>query len=62
MSIYINDTKTKTVRHYYRTTPKIEKAIETLLQELDDLGWSETHKGYQVEIKEIEPKSKKETK
>ena len=51
MSIYINDDKKKTVRHYC-TTPKIERAIETLLRMDDELVYSETHEGYEVRIKE----------
>ena len=53
MSIYIQDTKKHTVRHYC-TSPKIEKAIETLLQADDELVYSETHVGYEVTITEIE--------
>lgn len=52
MSIYINDAKKGTVRHYF-TTPKIDKAIETLLREMEELVYSETHSGYEVTIKEI---------
>ena len=51
MSIYINDNKKKTVREYC-TTPKIEKAIEALLRMNEELVYSETHEGYEVEIKE----------
>ena len=51
MSLFIQDEKTKTVRHYY-TTPKMEKAIETLLQANEDLTYSETHTGYEVDIVE----------
>ena len=51
MSIYIQDDKTKTVRHY-DTSPKVERAIETLLKQDENLVWSETHKGYVVEIRE----------
>ena len=52
MSIYINDNKKGTVRHYC-TTPKIDKAIETLLREMEEIVYSETHSGYEVTIKEI---------
>lgn len=52
MSIYINDAKKGTVRHYC-TTPKIDKAIETLLREMEEIVYSETHEGYEVTIKEI---------
>lgn len=52
MSIYINDAKKGTVRHY-STTPKIDKAIETLLREMEEIVYSETHEGYEVTIKEI---------
>ena len=52
MSIYINDNKKHTVREYC-TSPKIEKAIETLLLADDTLCWSETHEGYEVFIHEI---------
>ena len=47
MSIYINDVKKQTVRHYC-TTPKIDKAIETLLLQMEYVVSSETHEGYQV--------------
>ena len=47
MSIYINDVKKQTVRHYC-TTPKIDKAIETLLLQMEEVIGSETHEGYQV--------------
>ena len=53
MGIYIQDNKKHTVRHYC-TTPKIEKAIETLLLANEELVSSETHEGYEVDIKEIE--------
>lgn len=52
MSIYIQDNKAKTVRHYL-TTPKVERAIETLLKQNEELVYSETHKGYEVSIKEV---------
>ena len=51
MSIYIQDNKKHTVRHYC-TSPKIEKAIETLLMEFDDLAGSESKKGMVVRIVE----------
>ena len=53
MSIYINDNKKGTVRHYC-TTPKIDKAIETLLREMEEIVYSETRSGYEVTIKEID--------
>lgn len=53
MGIYIQDNKKHTVRHYC-TTPKIEKAIETLLLADEDMVSSETHEGYRVGIEEIE--------
>jgi 23S rRNA A2030 N6-methylase RlmJ len=49
MGIYIEDSKTHTVRHYC-TSPKIEKAIETLLRSDDALVYSETHPGYVVTL------------
>ena len=49
MGIYIQDSKTHTVRHYC-TSPKIEKAIETLLRSDDELVYSETHVGYVVTL------------
>ena len=49
MGIYIEDSKTRTVRHYC-TSPKIEKAIETLLKSDDELVYSETHVGYVVTL------------
>ena len=49
MGIYIADTKKHTVRHYC-TSPKIEKAIETLLRADEELVYSETHKGYVVTL------------
>lgn len=49
MGIYIEDSKTRTVRHYY-TSSKIEKAIETLLKSDDKLVYSETHVGYVVTL------------
>ena len=49
MGIYIQDNKTKTVRHYC-TSPKIEKAVETLLRSDDELVYSETHAGYTVTL------------
>ena len=53
MSIYIQDNKKHTVRHYC-TSPKIERAIETLLKEYDELASSETIKGMEVRIVESE--------
>ena len=52
MSIYINDAKKQTVRHYC-TTPKIEKAIEALLNEMEDIVSSETYEGIEVTTQEI---------
>lgn len=52
MGLYIQDNKKKTIRHY-STTPKLEKAIETLLQN-GDMVWSETGEGYEIEYKEVE--------
>lgn len=52
MSLYIQDDKKKTVRHYC-TTPKVEKAIETILAQIEELVSSETYAGYKVEIKPI---------
>ena len=49
MGIYIQDTKKHTVRHYC-TSPKIEKAIETLLRADEELVYSETHTGYVVTL------------
>lgn len=51
MSVYIEDLKTKTVRQYC-TTPKIEKAIETLLRAAD-ITESETTEGYRVSYEAI---------
>ena len=47
MALYITDSKKLTVREYC-TTPKIEKAVETLLYECEDIASSETHGGYTV--------------
>ena len=49
MGLYIQDNKKHTVRHYC-TTPKIEKAIETLLSQIEDMVYSETHVGYVIKI------------
>lgn len=49
MAIWINDNKKKTVRKYC-TTPAIEKAIETLLSEMEEMISSETKKGYTIKI------------
>ena len=49
MEIYIQDSKTHTVRHYC-TSPKIEKAVETLLRSDDELVYSETHVGCVVTL------------
>ena len=53
MSIYINDDRTKTVRHYC-TNRHTEKAIETLLEQIEDMVSSETHKGYKVTVTRID--------
>lgn len=53
MSLFIQDKKKKTVR-YYCTTPKVEKAIETILAQIEGLSSSETHEGYKVEIRHID--------
>ena len=45
--IYIESNNT--VREYH-TSPKIEQAIETLLQADADMIYSETNKGYKVAI------------
>lgn len=55
MSIYIQDNKKHTVRHYCTNT-KIEKAIETLLRADEELVYSETKAGYEVAIVESEDK------
>ena len=49
MGIYIEDNNTHTVRHYC-TSPKIEKAIETLLRADEELVYSETKVGYVVTL------------
>lgn len=49
MSLYIQDEKKHTVRHYC-TSPQIEKAIETLLRYDEVICGSETHMGYRVTI------------
>ena len=41
----------KTVKEYY-TDSKIEKAVKTLLDSIEDIISSETFEGYTVEIKE----------
>ena len=53
MSIYIQDSKKNTVRHYCTST-KIEKAIETLLNSDENLVSSETHTGYIVKVVKAE--------
>lgn len=55
MSLFIQDKKKKTVR-YYCTTPRVEKAIETILAQIEELSSSETHEGYKVEIRPIDRK------
>ena len=47
MGLYIQDDKTKTIRHYH-TSPKVEKAIETLLKQDEEMIWSESLEGYEV--------------
>lgn len=49
MSLYIYDEKKKTVRHYCTTT-KVNKAIETLLCEMEDMVGSESHEGYKIKV------------
>ena len=56
MGIYIEDDKKKTVRHYC-TSAKVEKAIETLLRQDDELVWSETHEGYIIDFKQVSGRS-----
>lgn len=53
MSIYIQDNKKHTVRHYC-TGSKIERAIEILLRADEELAYGETHVGYEVAIVESE--------
>lgn len=55
MSIYIQDNKKHTVRHYC-TGPNLDKAIETLLKAIDELAYGETKAGYEVAIVESEDK------
>ena len=47
--IYIDNGKT--VKEYY-TDSKIEKAVKTLLDSIENIISSETFEGYTVEIKE----------
>lgn len=49
MSLYIDNGTT--VKHYC-TNKRIEKAIQTLLESIEDIVYSETHEGYEVQIKE----------
>ena len=51
MSLYIVDKKKGTVKHYC-TSAKVNKAIEHLLEEMDDMIGSETLPGYTVRIVE----------
>jgi len=47
MTIYIDDGKTVKI---YPVKVKVAKAVMTLLETNCELVWSETHKGYSVEI------------
>ena len=47
MTIYIDDGDTVKI---YPVKARIAKAVETLLESDCELVWSETHKGYGVEI------------
>ena len=49
--IYVESNNT--VREYH-TSPKIEKAVETLLKANNDLIYAETDRGYKVAIVERE--------
>lgn len=49
MSTYIYNEKKKIVKEFY-TSPKIEKAVETLLLSNENLVYSETHEGYSLDI------------
>lgn len=53
MGLYIEDAKKQTIRHY-NTTPQLEKSIETMLQDIKNIVWSETGEGYVVEYKDID--------
>ena len=49
MSIYIDNGKT--VKHYCTSNHKrIEEAIQTLLESIEDIAYSETHEGYGIRI------------
>ena len=48
MGLYIDNGKT--VKHYC-TSRRVEKAIETLLNQDEELAGSETHEGYEVAIR-----------
>jgi hypothetical protein len=47
MTIYVDDGKTVKI---YPVKIKVAKAVMTLLETDNELVWSETHKGYGVEI------------
>ena len=52
MSLYIQDRKKQSV-HCYETNVTIEKAIETLLSQMDDVVSSELDDGYEILIRSI---------
>lgn len=58
MTIYVDDGETVKI---YPVKVKIAKAVMTLLEADNELVWSETHKGYGVEIinKHISEKGEK---
>ena len=56
MTIYVDDGKTVKI---YPVKVKVAKAVMTLLETDDELVWSETHKGYGVEIVDKEEKENK---
>lgn len=53
MSVYITDDKNKVIYHYC-TTRKIEKAIQTLLEQVEDLVGSVSHKGYMITYTKVD--------
>ena len=55
MTIYIEDKDTVKI---YPVKVKVAKAVMTLLESDCELVWSETHKGYGVEIIDKEDKAK----